>query len=164
MLQIFSGMPLATTSLISTLSFFCSTFLVPLGGYLSDRVGRKVCLRWSAMGFVLLSYPLFMVIAQGSIYYFIAAQVVFVLLAAVYQGTITATVFEMLPTEVRYSVVAVGYNISYSIFGGTAPLVATYIVNITGNKSAPGLYLALGAFIAFLAVSKIQKTLSQNLT
>lgn len=153
------GMPATKTSLFSTLIFAGSIFLVPLGGYLSDKVGRKKCLRWSALGFIILSYPLFQIIAQGWLANLIFALVIFLLLAAVFQGALTATVLEMLPTRVRYSVTAVGYNVSYSLFGGTAPLVATFVVNLLGDKSAPGLYLALGAIFALIATSQLRDTL-----
>ncbi|MHB1949232.1 MAG: MFS transporter [Gammaproteobacteria bacterium] len=150
------GMPSSQTRSISTLIFMFSIVLVPLCGYLSDRVDRKTCLRWSALGFIFLSYPLFKLTAQGSLASFVIAQCLFLLLAAGFQGPLTATVFEMLPTQVRYSITAVGYNVSYSVFGGTAPLVATFLAELTGNKSAPGLYLALGAIIAFYAINKMR--------
>ncbi len=146
------GMPLAKTSLMSTLGLLLVTLLVPVGGYLSDIFGRKSILCISAAGFAILSYPLFQLISTGSIENYIIAELCFIFLAANFQGTITVTVFEMLPIAVRYSVAAIGYNISYSIFGGTAPLLATYLVKITGNKSAPGIYLVFGAIIALLAV------------
>lgn len=150
------GMPLDKMTLISTIMYLIVTVLVPVGGYLSDKIGRRTSLRWSAFGFILLSYPLFQLIAQGSITQFIVAEFSFVMLAVVFQGALNATVFELFPTAVRYSVVAVGYNVSYSLFGGTAPFVATSLANLTGDKSAPGLYLVAGACIAFVATSKLQ--------
>ena len=40
------------------------------------------------------------------------------------------TQVEIFPTRVRYSGASVGYNVAYMIFGGTAPLVATYLVAV----------------------------------
>src|SRR5579872_42024 len=149
------GMPLATTSLISTFGLLIVTLLVPLGGYFSDCWNRKNSLLISAMGFVLLSYPLFQLVSQGTIQNYIIAEICFVILAAVFQGTISAAVLEMLPTSVRYTVAALGYNISYSIFGGAAPLLASYLVKMTGNKAVPGLCLMAGALIALIAASAL---------
>jgi MFS transporter, MHS family, proline/betaine transporter len=148
------GLPLNHVTWISTLGLTAVTFLVPLGGYLSDLVGRKNILFYFALCFFLLSYPLFLLIATGSIHHFIIAESVFVLLAACYQGTINAFVYEQVPTAVRYSIIAVGYNVAYSIFGGTAPIIASYLVNMTGNKASPGLYLMFGAILAMWAARR----------
>lgn len=153
-----TGLPYAQTSLINTLTFAFSIILLPLSGFISDKIGRKTCLQWSACGFILLSYPLFKLISLGNLTAFIGVQILFLILAAGFQGSLTAAVFELLPTNVRYSVTAVGYNISYSLFGGTAPLIATYLADITGNKSAPGLYLAAGAMIALIAIVKMRES------
>lgn len=151
-------MPLADASLISTLGLTGSTLLVPFGGLLSDIIGRKKCFQISALGFFILSYPLYMLIAHGTLQALLTGEAVFVLLAAIFQGTINTGVIEQLPTAVRYSVVAVGYNISYSIFGGTAPIVAAYAVKLTNNLAAPGLYLMIGAAIAFSATIGMRET------
>lgn len=150
------GLPMAKTSLISTLGLLGSTVLLPFGGYISDCIGRRYSLFIGAIGFFLLSYPLFSLIAKSSLHFFIFAEIVFVLLAVLFQSAITAAVLELLPTTVRYSVTALGYSVSYSIFGGTAPLLASFLVKITGNHAAPGFYLMLGAVVALFAVSKLR--------
>jgi MHS family proline/betaine transporter-like MFS transporter len=151
-------MPLADASLISTLGLTGSTLLVPVGGFLSDIIGRKTCFRLGAIGFLLLSYPLYLIISHGTLQSLVIGEMIFVLLAAIFQGTINAGVIEQVPTAVRFSVVAVGYNISYSIFGGTAPIVASYAVKLTGNLAAPGLYLMVGAAIALIATFGMRET------
>lgn len=153
-----SDLSLKTTTLVTTIALAVDTLLVPLGGYLSDLLGRTRCFRWSALGFLFLSYPLFYLITYGSLQHLILAECIFVVLGISFRGTINAAVIEQVPTAVRYSVVAVGYNLSYSVFGGTAPIVASYIVKLTGDKAAPGLYLMFGALIALLATYKMRET------
>jgi MHS family proline/betaine transporter-like MFS transporter len=152
------GFPLHQVSMISSLALAGATFLMPLGGYISDLIGRKNCLRWSAILVLLLSYPLFLYLSHGSLVSLVVTEIIFVILASCYQGTINATTVEMLPVHVRYSLIAVGYNIAYSIFGGTAPIVAMYLVKASGNKAAPGIYLMFGALIAILATVKMRET------
>lgn len=153
-----SNLSLKTATLVTTIALAADILLIPLGGYLSDLVGRTTCFRWSACGFLVLSYPLFYFITYGSLQHLIIAECIFVLLSVGFQGTINAAVIEQVPTAVRYSVVAVGYNLSYSLFGGTAPIVASYIVKLTGDKASPGLYLMFGALIALLATYKMRET------
>jgi MHS family proline/betaine transporter-like MFS transporter len=150
------GMPLAKTTTVTTLAYLAVTLLVPFGGYLSDRVHRTQCMKWAAIGFIFLSYPLFTWIASGNIHHFIFAECVFVLLAACYQGSLNAAIFDLIPTSIRYSMTAVSYNISYSLFGGTAPFVATYLVHLSGNHSVPGWYLTAGGLVAFLALNRME--------
>ncbi|HEX4045751.1 MAG TPA: MFS transporter, partial [Gammaproteobacteria bacterium] len=150
------GLPFVQTSIVATLALLGTTLLVPIGGYLSDRIGRRRCLLWSTSVFVLLSYPLFLLISHGNFTSFVIAEIIFVLIGSCFQGALPATVFEMVPTQVRYSVVAVGYNVSYSIFGGTAPLVASYLVTVSGDNAAPGWYLMAGAVVALLAAWRLR--------
>lgn len=151
--------PFKTASLVATIAIAVVTLMVPLSGLLSDRIGRKPCLRFAAMGFVLLSFPLFWLLSsKATLASFIFVESVFVLLAMVYQGVLTATVQELAQTRVRYSVSAIGYNLSYSIFGGTAPLVGTTLVHWTHLAAAPGLYLALGGVAALVVICTLDET------
>ena len=95
---------------------------------------------------------MFRLISTGSLHNLVIAEGIFIVLAAMFQGTITAFVIEQVPTAVRYSLVAVGYNLAYSIFGGTAPFLAGYLVKITNNPASPGLYLMFGAVVALISL------------
>jgi MHS family proline/betaine transporter-like MFS transporter len=52
--------------------------------------------------------------------------------------------------------VALGYSISVSVFGGLAPLVATWLIGITGNPLSPSYYLIFTAVLSLIAVTTIQ--------
>jgi MHS family proline/betaine transporter-like MFS transporter len=56
----------------------------------------------------------------------------------------------LFPARLRYSAIALGYNISLAVFGGTAPLVATWLIHRTGDLAAPAWYLIGIAVITFL--------------
>jgi len=51
----------------------------------------------------------------------------------------------------RYTGMAIGFNVSVAIFGGTAPLVATLLIKIIGDNQASAFYL-IGASVLNLAV------------
>lgn len=153
-----SKISFALASVVTTVAITCVTFLVPVTGYLSDKFGRKPCLLVGAIGFILLSYPLYLFISQQSKFHFVIAEGCFVILAALYQGTLTAAVQEIPVTAVRYTVTAISYNFSYALFGGTAPFIATYFVHLTGNPAAPGLYLVFGGLLALMAIFSMRET------
>jgi MHS family proline/betaine transporter-like MFS transporter len=125
-------------------------------GALSDKLGRKPLMLTAAWGFVILSYPLYYFISQGNVIELIFAQALLTLLAAGFQGPLMALTIELIPIRIRYTLGSLGYNLAYSIFGGTAPLMVLFLITKTSNLAAPGLYLAMGALVAVLSLLKIQ--------
>lgn len=153
------GIPLNTASTVTTFALASVTFGVPLGGWLSDYIGRKPCLLIGAAGFLLLSYPLYhFMVSQQTVSSFILAEAIFVLFAIFYQGTLNTAVQEIPPTAVRYTISSVGYNLSYAIFGGTAPFIVTLLSSLAENKSVPGMYLVFGSVLSLLAVVSMGET------
>jgi MHS family proline/betaine transporter-like MFS transporter len=60
------------------------------------------------------------------------------------------------PVEIRYSAMAVGYNVALAIFGGTAPLIATWLIKETGNLAAPAWYIAAMAIVSCVATLSLK--------
>ena len=58
----------------------------------------------------------------------------------------------MFYTDIRYRTLAITFNVSVSIFGGTTPLVATWLVHATGNHLAPAFYLTIVSIIGFFVI------------
>ena len=65
---------------------------------------------------------------------------------------------ESFPTRVRMSGISMGNVIGFSIFGGSAPLIASYLINKTGDVTAPGIYLAAASAISLIAVLFAKET------
>ena len=67
---------------------------------------------------------------------------------------------EMFPTRLRTSSVSIGYNASVMIFGGTAPFIATFLIDWTGSDVAPSFYLVAAAAGTALTLwlARINKT------
>jgi MHS family proline/betaine transporter-like MFS transporter len=66
----------------------------------------------------------------------------------VYGGGCYVFFLEVFPTRTRFTSAAFSYNIAYGIFGGTAPLVGTALVEWTGYSASPGFYMAALAAVA----------------
>jgi len=75
-----------------------------------------------------------------------------------------ATLAEMFPTNTRFSGVAIGYNLTLGVIGGTAPMVSTWLVAATGDLAAPAYYLIVLALISFFAALRIRTLEGQELT
>lgn len=136
---------------VNTISMAALMMLIPVAGWLSDRVGRKTVMVTSLVGFVLAGWPLFVLTDHGTFLAALCAQLVFALLLAGLQGPMPAAMVEMFPARTRLSGIGVGYNISLAVFGGTAPLVSTWLVAHTGSIMAPAYYLIFLAAVSLVA-------------
>ena len=136
--------------------------VVPFAGALSDRVGRRPMWRWSLIGLLLLVVPLYMLIGTG----FVGAIVGFTLLGLLYApqlATISATFPAMFPTVVRFAGFAIAYNISTSIFGGTAPMIGSSLISLTGDPLMPAYYMMFSCIIGLIALRFMPETAGRSL-
>ena len=138
-------LPLGVALMINTVSMGVMAVLAPAMAALSDRIGRVPTLLSGALGLALLSYPLFKLIGHDTIGFILAGQLVFAVLLSVYSGPMPAALVELFPARERYTGLSIGYNLSLALFGGTAPLVATFLIRETGNIMAPSFYVIITA-------------------
>ena len=146
------------SSLSTVITLLAAMALIPPLGALSDRVGRKPVLAASCVGFALLSYPLFLLMQQVSLFASVLAHVALGALLAIFLSTTIAALTELFPTRVRYGGFSIGYNISVAIFGGAAPFLATWLISVTGNPLSPAFYLVAGAVATFVTLLTITET------
>lgn len=150
---------LITASMVTNFSIAFVTLFVPLAGFLSDYVGRKICLYIGAFGFLISSYPLYTWMSTAkSMTSFIFSNIIFVIFASLYQGVLTATTQEMVNTPIRYTVTAFAYNISYAFFGGTAPFIVMYSTKVFNDNSIQGMYLSIISFVSLICILNIKET------
>lgn len=140
--------------MINTIATLVMLVLIPLSGYFSDRVGRKKIIAVSCLGIAVVAYPLFVWSDHGVFQSALVAQLIFALIFCNIQSSMPATLAEMFPTDVRFSGIALGYNLTLSLVGGTAPMVCTWLVAVTGDIASPAYYLIAMALISFVAVIK----------
>lgn len=144
----------------NTIGLVAMVLAVPVFGHLSDRVGRKPLLIASAVAAILLSYPLFEIVAGGAGFLTVVAiQVVFGLIVALYSGPGPAAISEMFPSHLRSTWMSIGYTLAVAVFGGFAPFVATWLIAVTGSPLAPGaLYLIPMALLTLVVVARMPET------
>jgi len=146
-----------------TVASIVALVLIPPLGALSDRVGRKPLLISGAVGFVVLAYPLFLLLNSGSLGGAIAGHAGLAAVEAVFASTALAAGAELFATRVRSGAYSIGYNISVAIFGGTAPYVATWLTDRTGNELAPAYYVIVAAIISLATVLTMRETAARPL-
>src|SRR5699024_9651189 len=72
---------------------------------------------------------------------------------AALQGTMPSQLPSLFFTEVRYSGLSITYNVSASLFGGTAPLLIAWLIQVTATTFAPAYYLMFAAIVGIIVVS-----------
>jgi MHS family proline/betaine transporter-like MFS transporter len=95
---------------------------------------------------------------QGNPLHDLLAQIVFAVGLSMVFGPFGAMMIELFPAKVRMSAVSIGYNIGFAVFGGTAPFIATYLIDVTGSKVSPSYYLIASAIISLIVFIKIKET------
>ena len=130
----------------------------PLAGYWSDKLSRRpqlmVVTCWL---FVLTSYPAFYLMAAWpSLAACIVAVAWLQLCKAGYSGVLPSLLSEQFPVETRAIGVSLSFSIAVSIFGGLAPLVATWLIAATGDSLSPSYYLIGTALLSLFALMAVQ--------
>jgi MFS family permease len=117
--------------------------------WLGDRFPRRIILGLGGLLLVVLAVPFFNAAADRSVnlnLLFVMAGVV----ASLVNGTMAGVVADLFPTRIRFSGVAVSFNLAFSIFSGIAPLAAAELVKTLGSPTAPAYYMCLCGAITFI--------------
>jgi len=154
-------------SLIATVMVGVTNFIfLPIGGHFSDRFGRKPVLLTTTILMLLTAYPILYWLTQSiSLIHLLMTLLWLSLLYGLYNGAMVPSLTEIMPREVRTAGFSLAYSLATSIFGGLTPLIATYLVQTSGNKSMPAFWLMLAAFLglcATLYIFYINKHPSKN--
>ena len=140
---------------INTASLAVMMVAMPLAGALSDKIGRKPLLYATSLGTLVLAWPLWALMHHQDTWLILAGQSGFAVLFGIAYGVNSAAMVEMLPPQVRCSAVAIGYNVCLGLFGGTVPLVSTYLVERTADDFAPVYYLMVTAAISSAVIFRL---------
>ena len=130
---------------INTMSMLLGmTFMLPVAGAFSDRVGRVRLMTFSGIGLTGLGPVLLMMIARGNPFVAFLAQLVLGVLLSFFGGPLCAWLVENFSAEVRLTSASLGYDLAHALVGGFAPLMATALFTNVG-LFAPGLiYVVFG--------------------
>lgn len=158
----FFGYSFADTNLTNTLALVFSMLATPLFGFLSDQIGRKTMMRASIVTFVFVIFFLFQLLQQKTffaLFSFMLLYQVFICLFIVCYLTLLAEIF---PTRVRFSGIAISYNLAFCLAGFT-PSLMTFLLTQSKNIHAISITFVVLALLAFFALGKIQVKPNQEL-
>jgi MHS family proline/betaine transporter-like MFS transporter len=135
----------------------------PLTGKIVDRIGRKPALIAGYGIFVVLAWPIFIVLSvthsvvvAGAVIFMYAA------LGTIWLVPTLAVLAELFPRRIRYTGFAMANNLATIVAGGAAPYAAQWLVHITGDAKAPAWWVMGVALIAFIASLTVPETMPKR--
>ncbi|MEO1223092.1 MAG: MFS transporter [Pseudomonadota bacterium] len=147
------GLPLHVALGIGTAGLMTGLLFTAVFGYLSDRLGQRRLLAATMVLTILGVVPLLMLSTEGGVAAVLTAQLGLAILIAGPLGIMPTLFVSLFSSATRCSGFSVSYNAGVAVFGGTAPLIATALIQLTGWSAAPGLYLIAAMAVALAALA-----------
>lgn len=143
----------AEDSLIVTMLVGLSNFFwLPIGGAISDRIGRRAVLMTIAVLALLTTYPALEWLTQAPSFERMTAVLLWLsFFFGMYNGAMVAALTEVMPVYVRTVGFSLAFSLATAVFGGLTPIISTGLVEITGSKSSPAYWLMFAAFSGLVA-------------
>ena len=151
------GMPRMESLLATGAAMVLYVIFNPLVGAWSDRVGRKPVLMTGAIGLIVWTLPLFLLMSTSNPYLAflgLAPFAFFVACSAVMNNVLLVEVF---PASIRSTGSALGYNVAYTLLAGPGPYIAASLVAATGSLISPAYYLIGVVFVAAIVLMLMLK-------
>src|SRR5260363_386274 len=95
---------------------------------------------------ILTTYPtLSLLVDPPSLAHLLSVLLWFSFLFGVYTGAMIVALTEIMPAKIRTTGFSLVYSLATALFGGFTPAIATWLVHVSGNKAAPGLWMSCAA-------------------
>jgi len=151
-------------ALLVTLFVAVTNFIwLPIGGAVSDRIGRKPVLLAIAGLSLITAYPMLSwLVVAPTFTKMLFVELVFSFYFGVYNGAMVAALTEVVPAHVRTTCFSLAFSLAAALFGTFTPLASTWLIAETGNRASPAYWLMFAAasgIISTLAIFRGGETI-----
>lgn len=150
--------------LANTVSLVLVLFAKPLGGWLSDRVGRRRLMLVLTLATMSLVYPALRLMLYGAPQQFLVGQFLLAVPLGMALGLQGAMVVEIFPLRTRVTSMSFAYSITLALAGGTAPLVSAWLIQRFSVPLAPAYYVILHGVVGLALIWPMQETNNRTLS
>ncbi len=140
------------------------SIIFPISAYISDLYGRKNVIVASSLVLIISIYPAFIALHSMNFEIALLSQILFSAIVGAYMGPVPTLLVELFPTRVRFTGVAISYNLSAAIFGGTAPMIGAVLYQYTGEQISFAYYLTALSLVCLIALFFYKETYKIDLT
>lgn len=137
-------------------------FVQPLIGWLSDKWGRRPFIFLGSLSLIFLSYPAFKLLGSDQTSLIFTGLIILALSLNMLIGVMASTLPALFPTAIRFSALAIAFNISIVIAGLTPTLTAAFVES-SGNLMVPSLYLMVFGVIGVITAINLKETANKPL-
>lgn len=136
-----------------------ASLMIPLMGWLSDKIGRKRVYIGGIIAIALYVVPYFKLLDTHTTWGITVATLIgFGILWAPVTAVLGTLSSEIFATRVRYTGITLGYQLGAALAGGTAPLIATWLLaEYEGNWQPVAVYMVVTVAISLVAILSIGK-------
>jgi len=146
-------------ALLVTLFVAITNFIwLPIGGALSDRIGRKPVLLGVSLLALVTAYPLLSwLVAAVTFEKLLLVELVLSFYFGMYNGAMVVSLSEIVPPHVRATGFSLAYSLAVALFGTFTPFASTWLIDHTHNRASPGYWLMAAAAMAVVATLVIYR-------
>src|SRR5207244_11022900 len=118
-------------------------------GWIGNRIPPRYLLRAGCVLLLALAYPFYSALETR------AAGLTSILVlggicGGLTNGSFAVLLTDLFPTRIRFSGVALAFNVSFTLFSGMSPLLATKLIRDTGLLASPAVLIAGAAVLGLI--------------
>lgn len=148
-------------NIAALISMSCS---LVLSAWISDKIGRKPVMIFACIVYIIVAVPAFYIICNSpNPRIIITTCAIMGAINGLFMGPVPTVLVELFPTKVRFTGVALSYNLSAAIFGGTTPMILLILISQFQNNMIVPYYLSVFICITLFTLIYYQETYKSKL-
>lgn len=128
------------------------------GGVLSDKFGRRPVIAGGCIAMIILAIPCVSALSSPNLFITLLALFILGVILSCFTGTMPSTLPSLFHTPIRYSALAMAFNLTISVFGGTTPLLTSWLIKTTADPLVPAYYLMAAGLIGLITIYFVKET------
>ena len=138
--------------IINGVALIAQTLAIPYASKLSDQYGHKCIFYVTSIMLAVLIYPGFILFGLHDFWISLSVLIILGVVCSGFCTSISVIMVEAFPAKYRLSGTSISYNTTAALFGGTAPMISTYLVTYINDVNAPAYYIIFWSLIGMLGM------------